>query len=251
MTEFTLESTIVLGLVLIALVFFLYKFFTKLNIKIDKKFFYGILPWLILSVFVRVYEDAGIYPDTIFTKTPGIIIVFVAIVIPVFFFANWLEKKKGFPLWKTMAITGTILIIPHLPFIQAVNPKGAGLIFIFFAICVGIFGVIKKLISKHYKLDFLMSGAITAHLLDASATFVSLTFYGYNEQHVLPTFLINLAGGAWIMYPLKMAVIIPVVYLINRYAKEDKRLRNLLLIAVAVLGLAPGLRDMFRLFMGV
>jgi uncharacterized membrane protein len=150
-----------------------------------------------------------------------------------------------------MAISGIIPIIPHLPFIQAVNPKGAGLIFVFFAICVGIFGAIKKLISKHYKLDMLMSWAIAAHLLDASATFVSLTFYGYYEQHVLPTFLINLAGGAWIMYPLKMVVIIPVIYLIDKYAKEDKRLRNLLLIAVAVLGLAPGLRDMFRLFMGV
>jgi uncharacterized membrane protein len=52
------------------------------------------------------------------------------------------------------------------------------------------------------------------------------------------------------MYPLKLAVLVPVIYIINKYS-EEKNLRNYLLIIITILGLATGLRDAFRLFMGV
>jgi uncharacterized membrane protein len=246
MEYFTLENTILLGVVLVVASYVVYRVIDFLKIKVDKHFFYGIFPWLILSVFVRVYEDAGIYPNTFFTKTPGIEILFVAIVLPVFFLAKYIEKKKGFAYWKTLAIAGTIPVLFHLPFIQVVNPKGAGLIFIFFAIAVGIIGAIRRFV----KFDMLSMWAISSHMLDASATFVSLTFFGYYEQHIVPNVFIDIAGGAWIMYVLKIAVLVPVIYVINKYT-EDKNLRNFLLIVITVLGLAPGLRDTFRLFMGV
>ena len=246
MEYFTLEKTILLGIVLVVASYIVYRVIDFLKIKVDKHFFYGIFPWLILSMFVRVYEDAKLYPNTLFTTTPGIEILFVAIVIPVFFLAKWIEKKKKFVYWKTLAIAGVIPIIFHLPFIQVVNPKGAGLIFICFAVAVGFIGLIRHFI----KFDLLSMWAISAHMLDASATFVSLTFFGYYEQHIVPNIFIEMAGGAWIMYALKIAVIVPIIYVINRYA-DDKNLRNFLLIVITVLGLAPGLRDAFRLLMGV
>lgn len=246
MEFFTAEKTIVFGIILIISSYFIYRLVKFLKIKIDEKFFYGAIPWLILSVFVRVYEDVGIYPESFWTTTPGIELLFVLLIIPALFFSVWIERKKGIAYWKTFAVIGAVPIFFHLPYIEIVELRGAALIAISFAIVVGIIGAIRKVI----KFDNLTMLAISAHMLDAAATFVSLTFFKYNEQHIVPNFFINIAGGAWIMFPLKLAVIIPVIYVINKYS-EDKDLRNLLLIVIIILGLAPGLRDAFRLFMGV
>ncbi len=93
-----------------------------------------------------------------------------------------------------------------------------------------------------------------AHLLDASATYRAISSYGYSEKHVLPSFLINLAGTPLVMYPLKLAVILPVLYIMEKYIAvelKDRTMVGLLRLAVLVVGLAPGVRDMLRLSMGV
>ncbi|MEM2900439.1 MAG: DUF63 family protein [Thermoplasmata archaeon] len=91
--------------------------------------------------------------------------------------------------------------------------------------------------------------------LDASATYRALDFHSYGEKHVLPNFLIQVAGTAAVMFPLKLIVVGLVLYLIDVEMKEDfkeyKTLIGLVKFAVLVLGFAPGVRDMMRLAMGV
>jgi len=244
---FTLFSTIVLGLVVVFGTYFVYHVFRKLDVKVDKYLVYGIVPWIVFAAFVRVYEDAGIYPTHFFTQTPGIEILFVALFIPFLFLAKFLEKKYNIAFWKTMTVTGTIGALVHVPFFKIVNPKGFLLIFVFFAIAIGLIGAVRHFI----KFDLLSFWALAAHMVDASATFISMTFYNYTEQHILPTFLINNLGGAWVMFPLKLAVLIPVLYILNKYAKEDKLLKNTIILAIIALGLAAGFRDALRLLMGV
>ena len=88
-----------------------------------------------------------------------------------------------------------------------------------------------------------------AHFLDASATFISLSLFGYFEQHVVPRFFIGFFGPVS-MFFLKIIVVIPVLYIIDRHT-EDRNFRNFLKIVVLILGLAPGLRDTIRLLVGV
>ncbi|MDD5182492.1 MAG: DUF63 family protein [Candidatus Nanoarchaeia archaeon] len=244
---YSLLSTIVLGIVAVCGTYLLYHIFKKLNLSLDKYFVYGIVPWIVFAAFVRVYEDAGIYPTTFFTQTPGIEILFVVLIIPFMFLAKFLEKKYNFAFWKTMAVSGTIGALVHVPFFKIVNPKGFLLIFIFFAIAIGLIGAVRHFI----RFDLLSFWALAAHMIDASATFVSMTFFGYGEQHILPTFLINTFGGAWVMFPLKLIVLVPVLYILNKYTKEDKLLKNTIILAIIALGLAAGLRDALRLLMGV
>ena len=86
-------------------------------------------------------------------------------------------------------------------------------------------------------------------MFDGSATFVALAFFSYMEQHVLPRFLIGFTGP-WIMFPLKMAIVWPVLVLIDRHV-EDNEFKTWLKIAVLILGLALGTRDILKLGMGV
>ena len=96
-----------------------------------------------------------------------------------------------------------------------------------------------------------------AHFLDASATFVGIDFFGYTEKHVLPAALIEFTGTAAVMFPLKLLIVAFIIYLIDIYYKEDLEeagygnMAGLLKLSIIVLGLAPGMRDMIRLAMGV
>ena len=88
-----------------------------------------------------------------------------------------------------------------------------------------------------------------AHLFNASSTFIAVSFYGYSEQHVLPNALYKLTGTALVMYPLKITVILFALYVIDTYV-EDKTIKNMLKLAIFILGLAPGLRDFLTLIIG-
>jgi uncharacterized membrane protein len=97
---------------------------------------------------------------------------------------------------------------------------------------------------------------ICGHLVDASATFTGIDFFGYIEKHVLPAFLITLGGNsAWVMFPLKIVIISLIIIIIDvGYEEELTKERNLvglIKLCILILGLAPGLRDAFRLAMGV
>ncbi|MEE9406424.1 MAG: DUF63 family protein, partial [Candidatus Aenigmarchaeota archaeon] len=75
--------------------------------------------------------------------------------------------------------------------------------------------------------------------------------FGYLEQHVVPRMLI-FDFGPISMFVLKIAVVIPVLILIDRYTKDtDKNFINFLKIVILILGLAPGLRDLLRLMVMV
>ena len=201
--------------------------------------------WVLLAAFVRVFEDAKIYPNSFFTTSPGIIILFAAIFIPVVLVGIWIEKKKKIELWKTLVVTAIIPTAFHIPYMKYVNISGA-LIILFLAVSIaGIMAILNKFL----KVDVFSYLAFWAHMFDASATFTALTFYGYSEQHVLPTFLINVFGP-FAMFALKIVFVIPVVYAINKYS-DDEELRRFLLLAVFAIGLAPALRDTLRLLMGV
>jgi uncharacterized membrane protein len=94
-----------------------------------------------------------------------------------------------------------------------------------------------------------------SHYLDGVATWRGIDVHGYSEKHVIPSFLIELTGTAVVMLPLKFLVVVLVVYLMEVALKADleesPNLAWLVKVAVMVLGLAPGMRDMLRLAMGV
>ncbi len=95
---------------------------------------------------------------------------------------------------------------------------------------------------------------IWSHLFDAASTYIGVDFHAYQPKHVVERFLVESTGTAIGMIPMKLAVIIPVLYIIYRYLMhddEDIELMNLLLVALLVLGLAPGLRNTLRICLGV
>jgi uncharacterized membrane protein len=119
-------------------------------------------------------------------------------------------------------------------------------------ITLGFFGL-----SKLEKLKFLATPLnlllIFSQTLDGIATFIGVDFYGYREKHVIPTYLISLCGTAIIILIFKLIMVFLVIYLIDmkkylaRYESVDVLGKGLLILV----GLAPGIRDMLRISMGI
>ena len=91
-----------------------------------------------------------------------------------------------------------------------------------------------------------------AHLLDAKATWLGIQEYGYAEKHVLPTFLIEEFGTAFVMIPLKILVVTAALWMLFTIKEEDDdpQAITLLMMFLITLGLAPGVRDMLRIALG-
>jgi len=195
--------------------------------------------------------------------TPGSYIITFIIALAVLLFSLAIQivstklRKKQIDYWKTMLVIGILLLLWNI----YIFPPVANLFPLFIVlglviVSTGIFYLIRRFHYIHPKLKFLPKllsnenlGILSAHFLDASATFVALTYYGYLEQHIVPRLLFSVAGNAS-FFALKIIVLLPVLYLIDKYA-EDGSFKNLLKIVILILGLAPGLRDLVRLIAGV
>jgi len=74
----------------------------------------------------------------------------------------------------------------------------------------------------------------------------------YVEQHVVGSNLSEWTGTAFVMCPLKLLVLFPAVYVLEMYRKEaDPDFWHLVVLAMIVVGLAPGVRDMVRMVLYV
>lgn len=244
--NYNIYNTLGYAIILILAVWGIYHLLKKTNIKIDRHFIISLIPFIAFGSAFRVWTDAGIVKSPFFI-TPGSYIVTASLVLASIFAGLMVQKKWKVPYYKIVFSIGSVLALIAISGLRIVNWKGAFII-------LGIFGAIAittETISRKYKINPLYKFAFLAHMLDAAATFTATHFYPaqYVEQHVLSGwFIYNIAPWSFIL--LKAAIVIPVLYIISK-SDADEDWKNLLLFAVITLGAAPGLRDFFRLAMGV
>lgn len=103
-------------------------------------------------------------------------------------------------------------------------------------------------IAKRFNATFLLIplnvAILGAHMFDASSTFTAIDIItGFMEKHVVPTFFIDILNTSFVMYALKLAVFIPVIYIIEKYFKEDEQIYYAIKFVLLVLGFGPGIRN--------
>jgi uncharacterized membrane protein len=237
---YTPAATLTYGLILVAAVAGLYKLLQKLRIKIDRNFFIGLLPFIIYGGWTRALRDhgLGIYQQW-WWCSPPIYILITGIALTTLGAGIILQKYTKIKYYQVWLVVGTALLIYNASLTAITNWYAVGMILGLVGIWAAIF------FGFHYFKPKLLSlpnaGIIVAHLLDASASFTAIQFFGYYEQHVLPGFLIGLTGP-WIMFPLKIIVVLAVLLAIDKYS-NDKFFNNFLKIVILILGLALGMRD--------
>ncbi|MCX6815562.1 MAG: DUF63 family protein [Candidatus Aenigmarchaeota archaeon] len=272
-TGYNIVNTVTFALILIAAVFLTYKLLKRMKIAVDRKFFFGILPFIAMGSILRAFEDLleakGIIflqqftvidaygaPRNVLFITPLIYFVIFGIALAALVFAKLSEKKIA-KYWKTWFAIGLIidlLVLTQFRFVSAFAFGAVILLAIFWALL--LFGA-RRMDRKKVLMTNENTFLIFIHMFDASTTFTALQFpqqlgLSYFEQHVVAGFAIDFIGPA-AMFLLKIIVVPLVLYFFDKelHKKEDLEKRTFLKTIVVILGMGPGLRNWLRMIMGV
>ena len=95
--------------------------------------------------------------------------------------------------------------------------------------------------------------AVAGQLLDGLATGIGVEAFGYYEKHLLSAEVIEFFGSAYGFSVVKLALggLIWYVFAMVNFEHRQQHLRLLIGMAILTVGMAPGLRDIGRLALGV
>ena len=263
---YNIYETVTYAVILIAALYLVYRWLRKTGIRIDTPFILATIPYVVFGGVIRAVEDTGMIPGPwwILLVTPLIYFVIFFYTVFVLWLSRTLERK-GFTdsytkpymwggilatlvslgLWVWWGLTQTQLALWVAACILGMAAVSSVL----------FWALLRYGFKWEYVTNPLYKLLIIGHLTDASATSFGLDIHPmhYIEQHVLGGSLIDLTGTAFVMFPLKMAVLIPAVWVLEKFRKEEgmDELWHLVLLAMITVGLAPGIRDMMRMVLFV
>ncbi|MCL2115842.1 MAG: DUF63 family protein [Methanobrevibacter sp.] len=244
---YTIFNTVIYGLILAIFIFLIIKMFKHYDLN-PTDLVFPLIPFILLGSGIRALVDNGIYPYSWFLITPGIYFIIGGLAILAIFIGFLIQKKLNFDYKYTIFIFGLVLAIVNFFNIPSIDFIALLEVLLIWAILTLIFAISSKFWTL-YK-DKINLSILSAHLLDASSTFIAVDFYGYWEQHVIPNSIYNFFETAVTMFPLKIIVITFLLYLVDKYIDDDLISRTLKL-AIFVLGLAPGIRNLLTLAIGI
>ncbi len=201
--------------------------------------------------------------------TPGSYIITFFLALFSLFTGLVLRHYRGTACWKTMLVMGSVFFVVNASLIPVstyvplvyIGPVALAWVVLFFSVTrLASTDHIEKAgrrLSGFVRQAFtpINSSILSAHFFDATATFFAISVFstlgghGYTEQHFLSRFLMPFLGPQ-VMFLLKFAVVVPVLYYIDRYT-EDRELSRFLKFVVFILGAAPAARNLARLIAGV
>jgi len=259
----TLTYAILLGIS----IFGVLRLLEKLEIKIDARFIISVTPYILAASSLRVLEDAGVFapPLKYLFITPIIYFFMFGVTSSVLVAGVYLVRTKKLKefhsfffsiglAWTFFNIAVIMLVrnIEHI--LPAITIPTLG------ALLTWVIYIISRSLDFRLLTDKLNIFILFAHLFDASSTFIGMDWLGYHEKHVVPTYIISLAGNvtehpSLVMYPLKLLIFIPVLYILDYDNKEnknkDENLINLMKLVILILGLSPATRNTLRILIGV
>jgi uncharacterized membrane protein len=246
---FNTVNSAVYATVLFVGVFSLSRVLPLLKVEVDIKFTLSILPFILLGSCLRVFQDAGIF-NSIFLVSPLVYLLVFAYTFVCLLLSLLITKKTGvdfrFPLFTFGAVPAIYFVfqlglhIVNFESLVLTISFGAVACLMAFMACFGI-----NRIAKFDKFAFNVA-VVFSQMLDVSATYVGVTFYGYGEQHFLVRSATEVFGSALVFYVLDFVGIVLILIVLERILKKEQALLGLFRLSLLVLGLAPALRDLLR-----
>ncbi|OPX63354.1 MULTISPECIES: DUF63 family protein [unclassified Methanoregula] len=269
---YNVVDTLTYAIILVIGVYILYRwlsastYLSDAGFRFDGTFILATVPYVILGGLLRVVEDTGmIESDWRFLLiTPLIYFTLFFFVIGMMFLARELAVRgitKNFIQFYAFAGIAAMVIasLVLLGFGMAHNGIDLVILSVIPLMAVTatavVWGVMRYALGWSYVSDPVYLTLIFGQLLDASATSYGIDLHPhvqYVEQHVVGSTLIAMTGTAFVMFPLKLIVLFPAVYVMQLYRKEaSPAFWHLVLLAMIVVGFAPGVRDMVRMVLYV
>jgi uncharacterized membrane protein len=252
-TGYNPVNTVTWALILGGMLLVIIRLFRRLEIKLDEKFVFSTVPYILAGASLRVVEDANLVatPLKYLLITPIIYFLAAAVTLATLCLCRLVLKERylsGYAAFGLFWAGANLLLL----FSKGTDKLGVPLvIFCLGSVAALAVWALASRLNLQFLSDRLNQLILYAHMLDASSTYVGVDWFGYAEKHVLPNYLIDHVGTALVMYPLKLLILIPVLALIDDALRDDPSLKNLTKLALLTLGLAPALRNTIRLTLGI
>ena len=266
-TGYNLVNTLTWALLLVLCLFLTLKLLKKLDVEINKPFIAAVSPYIFVGASLRVMEDAELFspPLSYLLITPLIYFLLFFCCVAILTISVELSRSNciglrvpgsGMGHLATFGLVGVIWFFANL--VVLLKAEEIVLPWVLFAV-IGISGIILVVIytiGAKFGVNFLTEklnvSVLAAHLLDASSSYIGIDKLGYTGKHVIEGVIVKYTGSAAGMFPLKLVILIPVLYLLETHFDEkDRELKNLVLLALLVIGLAPAVRNTLRMMFGV
>jgi uncharacterized membrane protein len=269
---YNVVDTLTYAIILVLGVYLLYRWMSQstwlsdIGFKIDASFILATLPYVVLGGVLRVVQDTGMITGDFqfLLVTPLIYFVLFFFTIAMLFLSRYLTLQgltKSFLTFYAFAGIVGVFVVSLVLLAWGINHTHIDLLVLAtipmmaLTATLLVWAFMRYVLSWKYVTDPLYIVLIFGQLLDASATSYGIDLHPsvqYVEQHVVGSGLINLTGTAFVMYPLKLVVLFPAIYVMQLYRKEaNPAFWHLVLLAMIVVGLAPGIRDMIRMVLYV
>jgi uncharacterized membrane protein len=269
---YNVVDTLTYAIILVICVYLLYRwmsastFLAGSGFSFDRNFILATVPYVILGGLLRVIEDTGMITTDwkYLLITPLIYFTLFFFVIGVMFLSRYLTVKgitQNFIQFYAFAGVVAMVIASLVLLAWSTTHHGVDLFILAIIPLMGVtatatvWAVMRYALSWDYVNDPLYITLLFGQLLDASATSYGIDLHPsvqYVEQHVVGSALIDMTGTAFVMFPLKLLVLFPAVYVMQMYRKEaNPAFWHLVLLAMIVVGFAPGIRDMVRMVLYV
>ncbi len=263
---YNVVDTTTYALVLILAIYIIYRWLSRSEIiRIDREFILCTLPFVVMGGLLRVVQDTGMIESDwqYLLITPLIYFVMFAYTAGALVISVTLQEHGALKDYHRgylaagiagAAATGVVLL-----WFGAENGIIAlDVLAIILAMAVAttaaVYGAMRYLLKWEYVADPLYLFLLFGQLLDASATSYGIDLHPlhYVEVHVVGSHLIEWTGTAFSMFGLKLLVLFPGIYILERFRHEGPgALWHLILLAMITVGLAPGIRDMMRMVLYV
>ncbi|MCX8202606.1 MAG: DUF63 family protein [Candidatus Micrarchaeota archaeon] len=272
---YNIINTLIYAIIAILVAFLIYRKFKK---HFTKELIIYTIPFILLGSTVRVITDAtesginwkeytfywlfgpflesGIYDYGFLTVTPGIYVLVGSIAIISLYISIKLKRPMIYPL------IGLILAVPHVILVLSMLKEFTYLtIILTFTL---LFAIMAHLLLKRYSLNGIIPRfAVLAHILDGVSSFVAIEIFNrfsplcvqqgicYFGQHVIERFLSEIITYGTVIYLFaKIAFAVFASYIIEKEAGNENE-RYFLYLLIIIFGLAPGLRNLLRIALGV
>lgn len=260
---YNLVNEVGYGLLMGYFLLLLVQLLRRFDLGAGRGFVLQFVPFVVFGGLLRVVEDAGILsvPLRYLVISPLIYFTVFAVVLVVLVAAVVLERRGAVADHRrvvagtgTAAALGTaaLLLVTVEPVAAWMLPASLGIAAAAFlpAAALGL-----ALAGEYPGVGRLLSWEpaviLYGHLLDGSATALSLEVLGYGEKHPVVAAFVKVAGTAYAFIPLKLVVIGGILYWLEAGREEDPRFTNLVLLGILAVGLGPGTRNTVRAVLGI
>ena len=260
-TGYNLVNTITWALLLVACLFLTLKLLEKLDIKIDHRFIAAVSPYIVVGASLRVMEDAELFapPLSYLLITPLIFFLMFFCCVAILTLSVKLSRLngiRGYDYTLAFGLIGVLWFFANLAILVGIEEIVSGWVLLavigISGILVSVIYVIASNFGVHFLTEKVNVAVLAAHLLDASSSYIGIDMLGYTGKHVIEGLIVKYTGTAAGMFPLKLGILVPILYVLDtQFTDDDVELKNLVLLALIVIGLAPAVRNTLRMMLGV